>query len=357
MKYIVYLTTNLVNRYIYIGVHQTETPETFDGYYGCGIYRHSSLKNPKTKFQYALKHYGFDKFERRTLKIFNTAEEAYALEAQLVNEEFIRRPDTYNMLVGGTYPNPEKPVYQYSLEGQFLNGWPSVTKAAKELNVTSTLISQAAVHNTTSMNSLWSFSKLDQLDITEYIVYKPEIQLFLYDSEGQFYKTFPSYSKLASELNTSTSHITRAIKCGYKIKGYYITTEYTDEFKIPELSSKVTGLVHQYTLDGVYIRTYNTIKEVENIFKEKMQGINPSIKQHKQYKGYLWSRGPEPITMKAIKVSKGLPRQVGQYTLDGQLVTVFKSVREARQSFKSVDRVLKGLQHQCGGYTFKYISQ
>jgi hypothetical protein len=37
MKYIVYQTLNKVNNKIYIGVHQTENPEIFDGYYGCGI--------------------------------------------------------------------------------------------------------------------------------------------------------------------------------------------------------------------------------------------------------------------------------------------------------------------------------
>lgn len=37
MKYIVYQTINTVNNKIYIGVHGTEDPETFDGYIGNGI--------------------------------------------------------------------------------------------------------------------------------------------------------------------------------------------------------------------------------------------------------------------------------------------------------------------------------
>ena len=31
-KYIVYLTMNLVNKKIYVGVHKTKTPYKFDGY-------------------------------------------------------------------------------------------------------------------------------------------------------------------------------------------------------------------------------------------------------------------------------------------------------------------------------------
>lgn len=37
MKYIVYLTRNVKNNKIYIGVHKTENPDIFDGYIGCGV--------------------------------------------------------------------------------------------------------------------------------------------------------------------------------------------------------------------------------------------------------------------------------------------------------------------------------
>lgn len=38
MKYIVYQTTSKINNKIYIGVHKTEDPDTFDGYLGNGVY-------------------------------------------------------------------------------------------------------------------------------------------------------------------------------------------------------------------------------------------------------------------------------------------------------------------------------
>jgi hypothetical protein len=73
MKYIVYLTTNVLNNKIYVGVHQTENPEIFDGYLGCGVNIHdsSSINHPKTPFQYALKKYGFNAFKRSTIQIFD----------------------------------------------------------------------------------------------------------------------------------------------------------------------------------------------------------------------------------------------------------------------------------------------
>ena len=49
MKYIVYKTTNVLNGYIYVGVHKTLNPESFDGYLGCGIFD-KDIKNIKSQW-------------------------------------------------------------------------------------------------------------------------------------------------------------------------------------------------------------------------------------------------------------------------------------------------------------------
>jgi hypothetical protein len=54
-KYIVYVTTNIKNNKIYVGVHGTETPNEFDGYIGNGINIRKSLNNPKEPFEFAVK--------------------------------------------------------------------------------------------------------------------------------------------------------------------------------------------------------------------------------------------------------------------------------------------------------------
>ena len=103
MKYIVYQTVNKVNNKIYVGVHGTETPDEFDGYIGNGIsiYRPATYLNPKTPFQYAVKKYGVKAFIRTTLKIFDEEEDAYKMEAEIVNEDFLKREDVYNLALGG----------------------------------------------------------------------------------------------------------------------------------------------------------------------------------------------------------------------------------------------------------------
>ena len=89
MFYTVYKTTNLINGKIYVGLHVTSNLE--DEYLGSG----SQLKS-------AVKKYGKENFKREYIKICNSPEEMYELEADIVNEDFVKRSDTYNMKTGGT---------------------------------------------------------------------------------------------------------------------------------------------------------------------------------------------------------------------------------------------------------------
>ena len=139
MKYIVYQTVCKTNKKIYIGVHSTESPEIFDGYLGCGvyIYRPSSYQNANTPFKYAVKKYGITNFIRTTIKVFDCEEDAYKLEAEIVNEDFIKREDTYNLALGGrdtSIANEKKKVYMYNLDGEFEREFESLREASLHLS-------------------------------------------------------------------------------------------------------------------------------------------------------------------------------------------------------------------------------
>jgi len=86
--YTIYKITNLLNNNIYIGKHQTK--DLNDGYMGSGKYLKRSVN----------KH-GLENFKKEILFIFDSEKEMDAKEAELVDEEFILREDTYNICVGG----------------------------------------------------------------------------------------------------------------------------------------------------------------------------------------------------------------------------------------------------------------
>lgn len=68
LKYIVYITINLCNGKLYIGVHKTN-PDVFDGYIGNGIYRQSQA-NKDYAFHSAVRKYGYSNFKRITIITF-----------------------------------------------------------------------------------------------------------------------------------------------------------------------------------------------------------------------------------------------------------------------------------------------
>ena len=84
-----YQIINTVNNKIYIGVHSTNNLN--DGYMGSG-----------TAIKRAIKKYSLEKFQKTILFFFNTKKELYNKEAEIVNEDFIMRKDTYNLREGGT---------------------------------------------------------------------------------------------------------------------------------------------------------------------------------------------------------------------------------------------------------------
>lgn len=90
MIYLIYKTTNLINKKIYIGVHAQKNSD-FDGYLGSG-----------TKIVNSYKKYGKENFIRETLYEVDNEELAYFIEEMLVTPEFIDKEYTYNIIPGGT---------------------------------------------------------------------------------------------------------------------------------------------------------------------------------------------------------------------------------------------------------------
>lgn len=357
MKYIVYLTTNITNNKIYVGVHSTENPAIFDGYIGNSINIFESnpeLKHPKIPFHKAVKKYGYNSFKRITIQVFDSMQEALDLEAYIVNEEFIAREDTYNITLGGGIPPiHSKIVYQYSLKGEFIKEYSSLVDAATTINGNGNLIGVAANYKRTAYGYLWSFNKYKYLNTEEYHINSPEIPVYLYDKDKNFIKSYKSITECTKDLNTYLAKVQRALKLGNEVDGYFISPILNSKFIKPKINS-ITGDIHQYNLKGEYIKSFINKEELK---KEgfDIYSINRAIKQDQTYKNYQWIRGEKLQHLNSKENIVHPVKKIGQYTLEGEFVREFKTVREARKLFPNISKVLRGGAKQCHGYTFKYL--
>lgn len=85
--YFVYKTINVINSKYYIGVHYGKIS---DSYLGSG-----------KAIKHAIAKYGKESFIRNVLAVFDSKEPAYELEKQLVTEEEVQNPMSYNQKIGG----------------------------------------------------------------------------------------------------------------------------------------------------------------------------------------------------------------------------------------------------------------
>ena len=87
-QYTIYKTTNIVNNKTYIGCHKTLNIN--DDYIGSG----KLLKR-------AVKKYGRENFLKTILFVFDSPEDMFSKEKEIVDKLFVESDKTYNILIGG----------------------------------------------------------------------------------------------------------------------------------------------------------------------------------------------------------------------------------------------------------------
>lgn len=248
-KYIVYKTTNTINKKIYIGVHKVINTHIEDGYIGDGIYanRPSSYKNPTTIFQRAVKKYGPSNFVKEIIKIFDNIDDALDLERWLVYPAFIHLNSNYNMVTGGHVEDPTNsiPVYVYDEYGKYVCKFKSQQQAS--------LYIYGTIYRSPSI-----------------------IYAINHDSWCKKYKV----------LNHYEDHVE-----SYSLYKDRLSRKQIDIFSSHNgLESNFANLcqIDQYDLDGNYIRSYKSINEAKRCGFTNIQAVIEG--RRNTCKGYIFKR-------------------------------------------------------------------
>lgn len=361
-KYIVYETTNIVNNKIYVGVHHTATPYVFDLYLGCGVVstQPHTYEHAKTAFQFAVKKHGPKNFIRKTLAVFDTLQEAFDLEREIVNEEFIAREDTYNMVLGGgikgLYETVRKTVYQYDLEGNFVNEFSSFYEAGVAMNKDYTSISFAVKHKSKCNNYLWTFDKVDKLDISEYaIIDSGRKAIYLYKKDGTFYKAIKSSKDTAKELSVHAEVIKEAAENGILIKdSWYLCYKQAATFDVARKEYVLSRKVYQYDAEtSEFIAEFNSQQEAEEVYPKSH--ISKSIRlKSDDGNGFKWALIKRDTFTAVLKPNTKKP--VEKRDLEGNLVCIFESATQAvKADGIGVWNVLRKKSQTYKKHTYTYV--
>ena len=353
MKYIVYLTTNTVNNKIYIGVHSTETPDKFDGYLGNGVFINSPKTYQKciTAFQCAVTKYGPEKFKRTTLKIFDTLEEALIHEAYLVNEDFIKRTDVYNTIVGGGIPpRLNKIIYQFNLKGELIKEWDSINTIINYYGVNKDRIRMVIDGKRSFEQSYWS--EENYIDIS---MYRPSARgsIRQYNTSGTYLNTFKNATEASQKLDIERSRIVNAIYGKYATSGYWFLKEDEEISQYLDGSIKKDKPIYCYNLDGSLYKEYSNFKDIKKDFSFNKPDLKRAVKNNIELLGYYWSHF-KYNNIKEEEFEISVPRKVYQYTLSGEFVKEWQSINDCKKEYPSVLQVCLGKRNHCKNFKFSF---
>lgn len=355
MKYIVYKTTNLVNNYIYIGVHKTKDPYIFDGYIGCSVVvnRPSTYQKARTCFQKAVQEYGVKNFKREVIAIFDNADEAYDLEKQIVNENFIAREDVYNMVLGGVNSDVNGiKVFRYLSDGTFDCEFKSFEEAAKSSDCDAQQIRRATIYKNKCKGYYFSTDKLNKIDLSLYEKSNSKQIVYRYLVSGQFDTEFESQSKAARMNDLCLASLQRAIQFGYCVhEKYYFSTIKDDFYDRARQIYIWNREVSKYDRDGSYIKTYTTQLEAEK--DNPNCNISKAIRLKKSDKnGCFWAL----IKVKNYNKRASKARKVGLFDNNGNLIKEWLSVKAcSKEVGMGVENLFRGNQKRYKGKIYKYI--
>lgn len=117
--------------------------------------------------------------------------------------------------------------------------------------------------------------------------------------------------------------------------------------------------VKQYSLNGEFIKEWESIKSVEEFLGIKKAEANISAccqGRKKRAYGYIWkySEDNSPVTpLMPYRTT------IGQYDKEGNLIATFKSLREASQKLNinenGIGNVLHNRAKTCGGFIWKFV--
>jgi hypothetical protein len=206
---IIYKVTNKVNGKHYVGVSTKSLEER----------KKDHIKNSKKgktyAFQNAIGTYGADAFNWEQIDTANSTDELAQKEKDYILK-YDAKDNGYNSIGGGGI---KKTVYQYALNGDLINSYPSLTSAADAVNVTKSTIGKASTGVAkTCKGYVWSY--YSSLPVILKDDRKKGVQQFTKNNE--FVREFESVTEASTIANCNKTSIAKVCRGERKTCGGFL---------------------------------------------------------------------------------------------------------------------------------------
>lgn len=176
-----------------------------------------------------------------------------------------------------------KPITQFDLNGNFIKNWRSLSEAMRHNPNSITDISKNILNDRgISHNYIWKCTKpeyiqgykLSDEELEAQFHYKQHRKISQFDLFGNFIKSYRSIAEAKKSTKINTSTIYHVLTKDVYSTGNYIWRYWRPEYKtgykltdiipISDLKSHRHIPICQFDLDGNYIKTWKSIKDIQN---------------------------------------------------------------------------------------------
>jgi len=281
-------------------------------------------------FYRAIKKYGWNNFSHEILFSNLTENEAKNKEIDLIKK------------YKSNCTKWQNPTYGYNST----DGGDSRTHNLKTSNETKFKLS----------NSTYSLKKKRKIDC--------------FDLNGNFLITYDSLKDAALDNDIATTNISKC--CRMRIKSlngkmyrYHEDTLGNNITHYKLARRKTSKYVSQYDLNGNFLRTFDTLSEIEQLYGWDAANIADCCNgRYSTSHGFVWRFGTKDEIGKVDKTVDHTiyKKQIDMYDLNGCFLKRFNCINDARKyvgkpNERNITKVLAGKRNKAHGYIWKYVQE
>lgn len=192
----------------------------------------------------------------------------------------------------------------------------------------------------------------------------------VYSLDGALIKTYPSIKRVSSDLQVSNHSVSKVCVGKYKQTKGFVFRYHGDEFaKYDYIHSHkplpvCNVMVDQISISGVYIKTYNSVKEAARSVNMSSSSISRAINKCYPTGGYIWDKHnslritDSSLTHVQPKRYNALCKKIDQYCENGVYIKTWSDAKEIALTYHCctslIRKVCSGVNKTAKGYKWKY---